>query len=345
MTPPLYDESFLMRLEEGLRGALARWGLSDGTQLKLLTISENATFQAHDPVTGHDIVFRVHRPGYHTRAEIESELAWLAALSRHDVVPTLTPVPQLDGSLIADIYDDGTVRHTVAFALLKGKEPAEGDDLARWFRELGAINARLHAHARTWQRPEGFVRKTWDYETMLGDVKLWGDWRGALGLDEEGRQVLERATRVLRDLLDAYGTGQDRFGLIHADMRVANLLVDGDTLSVIDFDDCGFGWYLYDFAAAISFIEHEPYVSELQAAWIEGYRTVAPLPDMECAILPVFIMLRRILLTAWIASHSETLTAQEMGEAYTHGTVALARAFLNTYDAEAGTPNRARAIS
>lgn len=345
MTPPLYDNSFLMRLEEGLRGALARWGLSDGTQLRLLTISENATFQARDPVTGRDIVFRVHRPDYHTRAEIESELAWLAALTRHDVVPTLTPIPQLDGRLIADIDDDGTVRHTVAFELLKGKEPAAGDDLARWFRELGAVNARLHAHAKTWQRPEGFVRKTWDYETMLGDVKLWGDWRGALGLDEEGRLVLERTTRVLCDLLDAYGTGQDRFGLIHADMRVANLLVDGNTLSVIDFDDCGFGWYLYDFAAAISFIEHEPYVSELQAAWIEGYRTVATLPDDECAILPVFVMIRRVLLTAWIASHSETLTAQEMGEAYTHGTVALARAFLDTFDAEAGTPNRARTIS
>ncbi len=102
--------------------------------------------------------------------------------------------------------------------------------------------------------------------------------------------------------------------LVHADMRVANLLVDGDTLSVIDFDDCGFSWYLYDFAAAVSFIEHEPFIPELQAAWIAGYRTVAPLSDEECAILPVFIMLRRMLLTAWIASHSETPTAQALGE-------------------------------
>ena len=39
-------------------------------------------------------------------------------------------------------------------------------------------------------------------------------------------------------------------------------------------------------------------------------------------------MLRRMLLTAWIASHSETPMAQQMGEAYTRGTVALGRAFL-----------------
>ncbi len=69
----------------------------------------------------------------------------------------------------------------------------------------------------------------------------------------------------------------------------------------------------------------------LQAAWIEGYRSIAPLSDEECAILPVFIMLRRMLLTAWVASHAETPTAQAMGESYTFGTVALARAFLQNY--------------
>ncbi|MDF2620407.1 MAG: aminoglycoside phosphotransferase [Xanthobacteraceae bacterium] len=319
MTTPMYDDAFLTRLEGGLRSALPRWGLSEATELKLLTISENATFRAHDPLSGRDVVFRVHRPGYHSRAEIESELAWLTALGR-------------DGSLIADIDDGGTVRHAVAFGLLPGKEPAEGEDLPRWYRELGAINARLHAHARGWQPPDGFTRKRWDYDAMLGKVQLWGDWRAGLGLDAEGRAVLERTAQVLRELLDDYGTGEDRFGLVHADMRVANLLVEGDNLSVIDFDDCGFSWYLYDFAAAISFAEHEPYIPQLQRAWIEGYRTVAPLADEECAILPVFIMLRRMLLTAWVASHSETPTAQAMGEDYTKGTVELARAFLASYD-------------
>ena len=146
--------------------------------------------------------------------------------------------------------------------------------------------------------------------------------------------MLEQTAALLNELLEAYGRSDDRFGLVHADMRLANLLVDGDTLFVIDFDDCGFSWYLYDFAAAVSFKEDEPFIPALQAAWIEGYRTVAPLSDEDCAMIPVFIMLRRMLLTAWIASHSETPTAQTMGEGYTHGTVVLARAFLEKYAPE-----------
>lgn len=328
MTQLMYDEAFLARLEARLRAALPRWGLPEATPLSLLSISENALFRAHDTAAGRDLVFRVHRPGYHTRPEIESELAWLLALRRDAVIDTLELVAQQDGTLIADIDDEGTTRHVVAFAFLPGEEPAGAENLTRWFRALGAINARLHVHARAWPQPAGFVRKVWDFEAMLGKAQLWGDWRDALGLDAEGRAVLERTATVLRERLDAFGTHPDRFGLVHGDTRIANLLVHGERLFVIDFDDCGFCWFLYDFAAAISFSEHEPYVPALQAAWIEGYRTVAPLTEADCAMLPVFILLRRMLLTAWIASHAETPTAQALGENYTHGTVALARAFL-----------------
>ena len=52
---------------------------------------------------------------------------------------------------------------------MRRAEPDEGTDLTAWFQELGAINARLHAHSRFWTRPRGFSRKTWNFDTMLGD--------------------------------------------------------------------------------------------------------------------------------------------------------------------------------
>jgi Ser/Thr protein kinase RdoA (MazF antagonist) len=331
----MYNEDFIGRLERSLRAELPRWGLSEETRLTLLTVSENATFRAQDAQSGRDIVFRVHRPGYHSLAEIASELAWLAALTSQKVVDTPTPVLQTNYDLIADIEDAGAIRHVVAFKHLRGKAPDENDDLPAWFHDLGAVSARLHGHARFWTPPRGFVRKTWNFDTMLGSNPFWGDWRDALGLTAQGREILEDTADLLRRQLDAYGETPDRFGLIHADLRLSNLLVDGERLHVIDFDDCGFSWYLYDFAAAISFMEHEPYIPELLDAWIAGYRTVAPLSDEDAAMIPIFIMLRRMLLTAWIASHRETPTAQAMGEDYTHGTVALARAFLAEASADA----------
>jgi Ser/Thr protein kinase RdoA (MazF antagonist) len=111
-------------------------------------------------------------------------------------------------------------------------------------------------------------------------------------------------------------------------MRAANLLVDGDRLGVIDFDDCGFSWFAYDFAASISFIETDPIVPDLLAAWLDGYARLTPLADDQRRAMPMLVMLRRLQLTAWIASHAETPTAEAMGPAFTEGTLDLAERYL-----------------
>ncbi|MEM6322201.1 MAG: phosphotransferase [Pseudomonadota bacterium] len=325
----LYSEAFIETLRQGALGLCADWNLSPATQVRLLTVSENATFRADDAGRAAPVILRVHRPGYHSRAEIESELAWIEALRAEQVVDIPAPLERRESGHIASFELGASGRDVVAFEFMAGDEPSATDDLVPGFRKLGAINARLHAHAKRWTRPAGFVRKTWNFETTLGAHPHWGDWRQGIGLTSEGQAVLERCAQALRARLDTYGTASHRFGLIHADLRLANLLIDETGhIGVIDFDDCGFGWFMYDFAAAVSFYETEPFIPDVQAAWLEGYRSVAPLSPEDEAMLPTFVMLRRMLLTAWLASHAETPTAQELGTGYTDGTVALAEGYL-----------------
>jgi Ser/Thr protein kinase RdoA (MazF antagonist) len=115
---------------------------------------------------------------------------------------------------------------------------------------------------------------------------------------------------------------------VHADLRLANLLVSGDSLEIIDFDDCGFCWFAFDFAAAISFYELDPMIPELKRAWIAGYRTVADLDRKDEDEMGTFVMLRRIMLTAWLASHADSDPAKELGEGYVKGTATLAGQYL-----------------
>ena len=75
------------------------------------------------------------------------------------------------------------------------------------------------------------------------------------------------------------------------------------SVSVIDFDDSGFSWYLYDLGTAVSFFEHSPEVPALVDSWLAGYRHAGQLPAEDQAEIWTFIMFRRLLLVAWIGSH------------------------------------------
>jgi Ser/Thr protein kinase RdoA (MazF antagonist) len=325
-----YPPEVVADLQRMVAAALPRWALSPATTIGVLNLSENATFALSDPQAGRELVVRVHRVGYSSPAEIRSELAWIAALSREGIVDTATPVAGTDGEVLQTLpaSSGAPPRHAVAFSRLPGAAPDPSLDAIRWFDRLGEATARMHRHARGWQQPAGFQRKRWDLDSMVGPAAFWGSWRSAIGLTPAGRDTIAAALAGIDARLARYGSGPERFGLVHADLHLANLLVDNDQLRIIDFDDCGFSWFMYDFATAVSFIEHQPNVPDLLAAWLGGYRRAATLTDADIAEIPTFVVLRRILLSAWFASHSEVPLAQQMGATYTAGTVELAQQFL-----------------
>jgi Ser/Thr protein kinase RdoA (MazF antagonist) len=323
-----------MSMDELAAAALPRFGLSPAATGELCNVSENHTYRVEDPETGRRYALRLHRPGYRTARQIGSELEWLDALRRDGAVDTCVPVRTPDGELVIPVSVDGaTERNVVLFEWLPGREPdPEGDEVFAGFRILGAISARMHAHARAWKLPAGFDRPVWDYDHTLGRHGYWGAWQDGLGIGPEERAQLERLDAAIADRLAAYGRSEDRFGLVHADIRLANLLVDDGQVRVIDFDDCGFAWFMYDFATTVSFMEDHPRVPELREAWLDGYRSVAPLAPEDEAVLDTLVMLRRLLLVAWIGSHHTFATeAAELGAGFTAGTCALAERYLSTH--------------
>ncbi|MBX5442349.1 MAG: phosphotransferase [Solirubrobacteraceae bacterium] len=311
--------------------ALPRYDLSPQATATLIDVSENATYRVDDPETGRRAALRVHRPGYRDAPEIESELRWMDALRAAGVVDAPAAIPGRHGARVLSVAAEGECRDVVLFAWLDGTAPSPEDDLTDGFRMLGAISAALHEHARRWPPPPGFRRPRWEHATMLGADAAWGRWQDGLGVGREELALLSRLDAVLERRLAAFGTGPDRFGLVHADLRLANLLVDDGAVRVIDFDDCGWSWWLYDFATAVSFFEDDPAVPALAAAWADGYRTVAPLSAADEAELETFVLLRRLLLVAWVGSHQHAPEAQELGAAFTAGTCALAESYLSRF--------------
>lgn len=326
-------EQMLRHLETLANASLRLWDIPHAAKARLINVSENTTYLVE--ADNYKSVLRIHRQNYHTRCAIECELAWSRALNLESPLSTPGIYPGRNGEAIQLASIDGLPEphYMVLFHFVEGTRPDENEDLVAPFEELGEIAAQTHLHTISWPRPQPFERLTWNLDTVFGPDPTWGDWRQAPNVTAEIAIVLEQVESTVKARLTRFGQGPDRYGLIHADMRLANLLIDNGTTRLIDFDDCGTGWFLYDFAAGISFMEDHPQVPLLKQAWVRGYRKVRALSSEEEAEIDTFVMLRRLALLAWIGSHIEAPEPQAMARDFARISADLGEIYLSRFTA------------
>ena len=286
--------------------ALPFWGLQPDA-MELVSRSENIVFRL-DMADGKSYALRIHRPGYHTLDELESELLWTQALN-HAGVSVPIGVRTLDGPGYATIpTPDGKSSRAVGLVewidgeilgpSLQGM--TDETEIVPHFEQLGRIAAALNNQAAAWHPPEGFARHAFDVPGFVGEAPFWGRFWDIPLLEPAQRNVLGRARDRIHDILTEYGKDRGTYSMIHADLHLNNILVDENgLLHVIDFDDAGFGWHQYDFATALCFYEDEPWFDAIQEAMIRGYRAERPFDDLAVSLLPLFLLIRRLVLIGW----------------------------------------------
>ena len=137
--------------------------------------------------------------------------------------------------------------------------------------------------------------------------------------------ALERYRALLR-WVAALPRGRDDYGLIHFDAHEGNFFVDGDTLTLFDFDDCGYNWLANDIAMVVFY--HVTNTADPAGAaatflppFLRGYRAENALNPAWAALIHNFMTLREIELYA-IILRSYGITPDEVGaipHAWTRG--------------------------
>lgn len=316
--------------------ALKLYAMHGNSIAKILQISENITYLVTNLETGVKSVMRIGRPGYHTKEELNAEIIWLKEIREYTPLIVAGAIKGVNRECVQEVSCSLTPNkkyHCVMYEFLEGEAPNENDEgnVVRQFVNLGETTGYLHKQVKMWNKGNDLKRFVWDYDSMIGTNPRWGKWQNAVDMNDEVENLLTKTSKTIEKRLISYGKGKDKFGLIHADLRLANLLVEGDQIKVIDFDDCGFGWFMHDMAASISFIEDRPIANELINSWIEGYSKVQKLQKEDINEIDTFVMQRRLQLMAWIASHYESDPVVELSKGFTEGTAILAEKYLKKY--------------
>ena len=226
---------------------------------RLLGHGENTIFA----VQGEPWVIRVHRDDYPPTPVIEGELVLVEALADagfHVCRPVRT------GAGAGLVNAEGR-RVTVLERLVGRRQRQVGCDRAR---VLGATLARLHSFARDWQPPATFQRPLWDLEALIGPDAAWGSMESA-GFDPGLAHTFRQAMRqVLR--FDAPPIP------VHHDLHGGNVLWDGDRPQILDWDDAGIGYPLFD--VCIPAFRLAP---ARRDAFFQGYGRTWPEPITDAA--------------------------------------------------------------
>ncbi len=281
---------------------------------------------------------RVHRSGYHQPEAIRSELVWMAHLAANGLkVPK--PLANGDGAHLSEITMDGQVYFVDLLIWLDGTPLGNSMDalgcskpeLAQIFFNLGAAMAQMHSVSDAWTMPEDFVRHAWDREGFVGDNPFWGAFWNASELSAGQRDILFKVRRKAAIDLDTLQRAGADYGLIHADFVRQNILLAGTDVRLIDFDDSGFGFRMYDLATALVKNRAEPHYDVIKASLFDGYRSRRTISEGDEQYLDLFLALRDFAYLGWMDARRGEPGVEERMPQIRAATMEAAHGFLETF--------------
>ena len=267
---------------------------------QLIKHRENAVFSVILKNKGR-AALRLHRPGYKDVKEIKSEMWWTKVLAEKGF-PVPSPIANLEGD---DLVQVSTELVATMIEWVDGKPigdstiPIQGSG-KKIYHDLGKLLAELHNITESLSLPDWFLRPLWDIDGLLGESPNWGKFWESPHLSQEEKKILILTRNNAQVMLKEYKLDGVQTSLIHADAIRENVFIGKKGLTLIDFDDCGYGFPLYDLATAtIQSLGEKNYQNRCDAI-LEGYGKERSLSQADINLFPTFAMLRVLATSAWI---------------------------------------------
>ena len=295
--------------------AIKHWDV-EVKSINLHLQSENTVFKV-EGLDGNTYALRVHRKGYHDLEELNSEHVWTSSLSNAGLlVPEAVVTRSGEAYTSVSFLNSSEYRYVGLVKWIEGTIlndlilDLEEKDVSDVYESLGKVVAKFHKATIAWEKPKDFKRHSFDTDGFLGSKPFWGRFWEAQNATTREREKLSLIRNNITEILSKLPRDINSFGMIHADLHSQNVLIQGKSLSVIDFDDSGFGWYGFDLAVAIwdrlDFTATGCHFDIAYKSLIRGYLEERPNTKDIIETIPTFLLMRTLMIIRWIEDRPES---------------------------------------
>lgn len=237
-------------------------------------------------------------------------LEWVRFLSLEGA-PVAAPLPSINNRLLENLNQYGTRYTLTAFEKVEGTlaediPPAEWTDAL--FQAIGKAAGKLHRISRRYQPSrKALSRPQWFDSNEIHE---------ATDLFAKSSDPAAGKLAALIDELKGLPTEAVDFGLIHDNLHFANFLIQPEgQVTIIDFDDCGYGWYSTDVAMALFDVlvlyntcdeaESQRFARRFMTNYLSGYRQENDLSLFWQSQIPHFLKLKELCIYVTLIGHSD----------------------------------------
>lgn len=283
------------------RNAIKQYNFNS-VKLKFLKHLENTTFKLSTEQG--NFLLRVYCGLHNTAQDIESEANIIEYLSSCNNYTYQKPIRNNYDNFVS-IFEAAESKPVSILSWIDSPIVGHQVDDLSLFEKLGKLIACIHNKLADWQKPVDFQRPTLDVDGLIGN-------NGAFGYANLGYKYFDRETVSLFELVckrlvdfEAVTAKETNFGIIHGDLHLNNVILHQNSLIPIDFDDSGWGYYIYDLAVILANYWGMMEYSAIKTNLLQGYRTIRKLSVEIENQLSLFIAARYICLAVYLAGKSE----------------------------------------
>jgi Ser/Thr protein kinase RdoA (MazF antagonist) len=237
-----------------------------------------------------------------TDAHARSQIQWLEAIAKHSSVIVPEPIRTINGQPFTHVEIDGAHRRAMLLRWLPGRRARSRGQ--RVFVAAAKMIAKMHSFSENFRLPAGFSCRSLDDRYLFGTQFFIRDAKRGYRFRKSDRQIAARSEKIVCRAMEGLGRGARRFGLIHADLGLQNIIFHRGRPSPIDFDEFGKSWFIFDLAELMRTSITADNWRERKKLAVDAYSAERTLDSLEIEKFDAFIVATNVQYLNWAFLHA-----------------------------------------